>query len=166
MKSIQAIIDNQGAEAYRAEQNQLKKALMELVTSYRASSSPAETLDQLSGINDAATVIATLVNLSVHDGRISNENKKWASKVGYNDADALRMGLIGDEIHRAHLDQLASAIQIRARVTDTGDPRKCYGSLETAPPELKHALIVAHRIMMRYKEKESDSDDSKTTGTP
>ncbi len=39
MKSIQAIIDNQGAEAYLAEQNQLKKALMELVTAYRASSS-------------------------------------------------------------------------------------------------------------------------------
>ena len=166
MRSIQDIIDNQGAEAYRAARDRLKKALMELVKAYKASSSPAETLDQLSDINDAGTVIATLVNLSAHDGRISNENKKWASKVSYNDADALRMGLIGDEIHRAHLDQLASAIQIRARVTDIGDPRKCYGSSETPPPELKHALIVAHRIMMRYKEKESDSDDSKTAGTP
>lgn len=75
MKSIQDIIDNQGVEAYRTEQNRLKKALMELITAYKASSSPAETLDQLSDIKGAETVIATLVNLSAQDGRISNEKK-------------------------------------------------------------------------------------------
>ena len=75
MRSIQDIIDNQGAEAYRAARKKKKKALMELVKAYKASSSPAETLDQLSDINDAGTVIATLVNLSAHDGRISNETK-------------------------------------------------------------------------------------------
>ena len=166
MKSIQDIIDNQGAEAYRAERDRLKKALLELVTAYRSSSTPAETLDQLSDINDTETVIATLVNLSAHDGRIRDSNKDWAATVGYSESDARRMGLIGDEIHRAHLDQLASAVQIRARVTGNGDIRKYYGSSETAPPELKHALAVAHRIMMRYKEKESDNDDSKTAGTP
>ena len=160
MKSIQDIIDNQGAEAYRTERNRLKMALMELVTAYKASSSPAETLDQLSDIEAEETVIATLVNLSAHDGRISNENKKWASKVGYNDADALRIGLIGDEIHRAHLNQLASAIQVRARVNDIGDLRKCYGSSETAPPALKRALILAHRIMMKRMKEESENSNN------
>ena len=165
MKSIQDIIDNQGVEAYRTEQNRLKKALMELITAYKASSSPAETLDELSDIKGAETVIATLVNLSAQDGCISNENKKWASKVGYNDADALRIGLIGDEIHRAHLDQLASAIQVRARVNDIGDLRKCYGSSEKAPPALKRALIVAHRIMMKRMEKESENNKNSSDAT-
>ena len=165
MKSIQNIIDNQGTEAYRSERDRLKEALMELVTAYRASSTPAETLDKLSDIKGTETVIATLVNLSAHDGRISNRNKEWAAKMGYSDADARRMGLIGDEIHRAHLGQLASAVQIRVRVTGTNAPRKCYGDSEKAPPALKHALIVAHRIMMQHKAKESE-DSSKTTGTP
>ena len=55
MKSIQDIIDNQGDEAYRSERDRLKKALMELVTAYRASSTPAETLDKLSGSLTAQT---------------------------------------------------------------------------------------------------------------
>ena len=165
MKSIQDIIDNQGDEAYRSERDRLKKALMELVTAYRASSTPAETLDKLSDINDAETVIATLVNLSVHDGRISSENKKWASKVGYNDADALRMGLIGDEIHRAHLDQLASAIQLRIHAAKNSDRRINFDNYEKAPAELKRAVIIAHRIMMERMEKESENN-SNTSGTP
>ncbi len=165
MKSIQDIIDNQGTEAYRAERNRLKKALMELVTAYRASSTPAETLDQLSDIKDAETVIATLVNLSAHDGRISNENKKWASKIGYNDADALRMGLIGDEIHRAHLDQLASAIQLRIHTAKNNDRRINYDNYEKAPVGVKRAVIIAHRIMMERMEKESENN-SNTSGTP
>ena len=44
MKSIQDIIDNQGSKAYRAERDRLKKVLLELVTAYRSSSTPVETL--------------------------------------------------------------------------------------------------------------------------
>ena len=156
MKTIQHIIDTQGPEAYRSERDRLKGTLADLITAYRASSSPDETLNLLPDIKDTETVIATLVNISAHDGRISNRNKEWAAKMGYSDADARRMGLIGDEIHRAHLEQLASAVQIRVRVTETNAPRKYYGNSEKAPPALKHALIVAHRIMMQYKDKEAD----------
>ena len=159
MKSIQDIIDNQGVEAYRSERERLKNALEELTTAYKASSSPAETLDNLGDIETVAIVIATMVNCSSRDGRISNTNKKWATTFGYNDADAVRMGITGDEIHRAHLDQLASAIQGRINAVIINEQRKSYGSSEEAPPVLKHAVRVAHRIMMEHKEKESEQNN-------
>lgn len=111
MKSLPDIIDKQDVIAYRAERDRLQSALEELIDAYRATSAPMETIGRLSDIETAKTVIATLVNLSAHDGRISTENKRWASGIGYNAEDALKMGIIGDTIHRAHLDQLTSVIR-------------------------------------------------------
>lgn len=154
MKSIQNIIDNQGVEAYRAERDRLKVALDELTTAYKSSLSPSETLDRVSNIETAAIVIASLVNCASHDGRISNANKKWASALGYNDADVVRMGITGDVIHRAHLDQLASAIQLRLRSVDINNLRINYANPEDVPPGVTNAVRIAHRIMMNHKGKE------------
>ena len=165
MKSIQNIIDNQGVEAYRVERDRLKGALVELIAAYKASSSPTETLDCLSNIEMAAVVIASLVNCASQDGRISNVNKKWASTIGYNDTDAIRIGITGDEIHRAHLNQLASAIQLRIRTVDSCDQRINYTSSQTVPPELKRAVEIAHRIMMDRMDKESENDSSTSDAT-
>ena len=111
MKSLQDIMDKQDVIAYRAERERLQRALEELIDAYRATDSPMETIGRLKDIETAKTVIATLVNLSTHDGRISTENKQWAAGIGYNSEDAIKMGIIGDTIHRAHLDQLTSAIR-------------------------------------------------------
>lgn len=165
MKSIQSIIDNHSVEAYRAERDRLKSALDELIAAYKASSSPAETLDCLSDIEMAAVVIASLVNCASQDGRISNDNKKWASTNGYNDTDAIRIGITGDEIHQAHLNQLASAIQLRICTVDSCDQRINYTSPQTVPPELKRAVRIAHRIMMDRMDKESENDSSTSDAT-
>ena len=159
MKSIQDIIDNQNAEAYRAERDRLKNALDELNAAYKATSSPYETLGCLSDIDTAEVVIATLVNSAAHDGRISNANKEWAQNIGYNNADAIKMGIVSDVIHRAHLDQLASAIYTSIRAAEIYNQQISYGSSEEAPPALKRAVRIAHRIMMKYKEKESKQNN-------
>ena len=97
----------------RAAANALKKIYSETVTG-----KPADTLDQCyAAIGEHMTkvIIASLINQSAWDGRISKRAIVWANTIddAYDKEASDIAWLYCENIHRAHLDQLACEIAKR-----------------------------------------------------
>ena len=93
--------------AYRAALNGLMRAFYD--TREKGPAACARRLfTELDGLPVA--VVATMVNISAWDGRISPENARWAaSRPGTLDEQtALLLSIFNDDLHRAHLDQIAT----------------------------------------------------------
>ena len=73
------------------------------------------------GEESAARTIASLVNQSAWDGRISERNKEWARSVpgALTAEEANNARVYTDKIHKAHLDQIASVMRRRAWAGNT-----------------------------------------------
>ena len=65
------------------------------------------------GFEQASAVVATLVNQSAWDGRISKRNAAWAAEIpGALDNEAANhLYMYTNEIHKAHLNQLADVLR-------------------------------------------------------
>lgn len=81
-------------------------------------STPAETVAAFVaavGQSEAAEIVASMVNTSAWDGRISPRNAAWAASVEHAwNADAARdLCLYPDfiSLHKAHLNQIAGALR-------------------------------------------------------
>ena len=60
------------------------------------------------GTETAKIIVASMVNLHEHDGRINRICKEWAANIGWCPEFALRLGMNQESrIHCAHLGQLA-----------------------------------------------------------
>ena len=99
-----------------AWKKQLSADLGAIVTAYGAADKPADTIATVAaeiGIDRVRAIIATLTvyRVAMHDRRIGDDTAAWAQTIADAlDADAaVRVGLITDAIHPAHLDQLARA---------------------------------------------------------
>ena len=99
--------------------NNMRSAADTIDSIYTATrdSDPAETVDRFVravGEDRAMATIASLVNRSAWDGRISSRNASWARGVtgAYNEDEANRAG-ISTRMHLAHLDQIADAMRRR-----------------------------------------------------
>ena len=122
MRSINILnleTDEQRRE-YRAIRDTLQNAVAALEEQYsedRAENrTPPHTVKsyiEKYGRETAETVIATLVNRSAWDGRISERNAKWAAacETAWDSDSAYRMSIYTNKIHMAHLDQLADAMR-------------------------------------------------------
>ena len=64
------------------------------------------------GYEAAVEIVASLVNLSAWDGRISSRCAEWASaqENSWDEEACIRIQLYTDRIHKAHLDQIAEAM--------------------------------------------------------
>lgn len=64
------------------------------------------------GYEPAVEVIASLVNRSAWDGRISRRSAQWASSQenAWDEDASCRLGIYCNRIHTAHLDQIAEAM--------------------------------------------------------
>ena len=65
------------------------------------------------GYENAAATIATLINRSAWDGRISWRNAEWAKTIGnaLDEKAALDCDIYADGIHMTHLDQIADKMR-------------------------------------------------------
>lgn len=103
-------------QVYFAFRKTMQQNLDTLDRVYRATSSagPEATVSALlSGLgrSDAASLVASLVNLMASDGRISHRAKAWAVLVeGANDTAAAQALGIFTRIHPSHIDQIANAL--------------------------------------------------------
>jgi len=120
VETIKTMIATEGAPAYRAHRDELRDAVSFLCNRYEVDrlgaveQTPAHTVTAWAaqvGYTRAAVVLASLVNRSAWDGRISREVKAWAAGVAdaYDEEAAERLCLSCDTIHKAHLDQIAAA---------------------------------------------------------
>lgn len=130
MNSIRAEIQNDRAAAF-SQRRALQNAAQIIVDTYRETrdGNPAATVDSVIaavGYDTAAVIIASAVNASAWDGRISTESKEWADSVsGSYDEEAARWaGITLDGIHRAHLDQLARAMSKATRPAPEQEPEQ------------------------------------------
>lgn len=119
MKTIETIAAILAAsrEEYRANAAAARQAVSDLEAAYR------ETIDETPtatvaayvkrvGYDVAVSTVATLVNRSASDGRITRRCAEWAaSQENAFDAEAAeRLWLYSDRIHKTHLDQIAAAM--------------------------------------------------------
>ena len=65
------------------------------------------------GEERAVNTIATIINQNAWDGRIGRINRSWASEQTGALKESENRGVVNSRIHKAHLDQLASAIRRR-----------------------------------------------------
>ena len=65
------------------------------------------------GYENAATTIATLINRSSWDGRISGKNTDWAKTIdnALDQEAAVDLGIYTNAIHMTHLDQIADKMR-------------------------------------------------------
>ena len=65
------------------------------------------------GYENAATTIATLINRSSWDGRISGKNADWAKTIdnALDQEAAVDLGIYTNAIHMTHLDQIAEKMR-------------------------------------------------------
>lgn len=119
MKTIEtlAAILAASREEYRATATAARQAVRDLETVYRETieGTPAETIAayvEHVGYDTAVSTIATLVNRSASDGRISRRCAEWAAaqEEAFDAEAAERLWLYSDRIHKAHLEQLAAAM--------------------------------------------------------
>lgn len=101
-------------EEYRSNKEALKT--IETIYGDTCTGKPEDTIQACyDRIGKAKTddIIASLVNFSAWDGRISRAAKEWAAQVpgAYDEAAAARAQLYTNRIHMAHLDQLARKIK-------------------------------------------------------
>lgn len=75
----------------------------------------AEALIDIAGEIPARAIVATLVNRSAWDGRISKAAAEWARGVdeALDEAASIDMWIYSNDIHMAHLDQIARAMAER-----------------------------------------------------
>ena len=76
---------------------------------------PAKTVNEFVasvGASMAVSLVATLVNVRWHDGRISPRVREWArqQESAWDYESAIHMGIYSDNIHAAHLNQIAQAM--------------------------------------------------------
>lgn len=122
-----------GIDARRAEDiadvNTMRRAIdrFEQIYNDTRDSTPAQTAERLInelGENRANAVVATLVNSSSGDGRISGANSRWAGSSGirgaYSPSEAYENRLYTN-VHKAHLDQIASEMRRRSEARDVGN---------------------------------------------
>ena len=64
------------------------------------------------GYEAAVEIVASLVNLSAWDGRISSRCAEWANtqENSWDGEACIRLQIYSDRIHKAHLDQIADAM--------------------------------------------------------
>jgi len=119
MKTIEtlAAILTASREEYRATATAARQAVRDLETVYRETieGTPVETVAayvERVGYDVAVSTIATLVNRSASDGRISRRCAEWAAAQdeAFDAEAAERLWLYSDRIHKAHLDQLTAAM--------------------------------------------------------
>lgn len=101
---------------------EIKKTLMDI---YReninnGTNRPDDTIDKFVetvGMDDAITLIASLVNFKAWDGRIDYRNAEWAKNItnAWDRDGGREMGMYVDSIiHTSHLDQLAYEMRRKA----------------------------------------------------
>ncbi len=97
--------------------HKIKTHLATLETLYAAQidNTPAQTVAayvQEVGYDAAVEVIASLVNQSAWDGRISRRSAVWAKSQGnaWDEEAANHLGIYSSRIHMAHLNQIAQAL--------------------------------------------------------
>lgn len=101
---------------YRAVQAVLRA--LEYIYGETVTQSPKATVDAFTGavgVDMAKAIIASLVNRSAWDGRISRKASEWAKTVAgaYDEKACERLGLYSNRIHMAHLDQIALELMTR-----------------------------------------------------
>ena len=111
-------IISRSKDDYRTLCEDMRSALKTLERIYRDTieKRPDDTIDAFVnavGWDKAVSVIATLVNRSAWDGRISRQSAHWAEaqRECWSSDCAERMWLYTDRIHMAHLDQLVEALR-------------------------------------------------------
>lgn len=109
-----------------------------LVEAHENTSKPSATVAALVGTigyEAAAEIVAVQIVLAGNDGRISDKNRAWASGiVNVSKTDMLYADIYySDEIHRAHMDQIADAM------------RK-YQPAEKAPAEAVEMVAVSDLV--------------------
>ncbi len=119
MKNINTIHDQIAANREQWFQyiHKIKTNLATLETLYAAQidNTPAQTVAayvQEVGYDAAVEVIASLVNQSAWDGRISRRSAEWAKSQenAWDEEAANRLGIYSSCIHMAHLNQIAQAL--------------------------------------------------------
>ena len=119
MKTIETIraMIAENRETYRDTANATREAVKTLESIYRETieKTPAETIAAYVaavGHDMAVCVLASLVNRSAWDGRISRRCAEWAKaqENAWDEEAAEKLWIGSDRIHRAHLDQLAAAM--------------------------------------------------------
>lgn len=93
-------------------------AILELIQSEDCSKgrSPGDTVASFVesvGYEKAAATIATLINRSSWDGRISGKNADWAKTIdnALDQEAAVALGIYTNAIHMTHLDQIADKMR-------------------------------------------------------
>lgn len=111
-------------EALRAFIRSREDAVEKLAVAKRASATPEATIALFIEMAEqalAVEVIASMVNQAAWDGRISRRNAEWAANIpqAWDAESAFHLHMYADRIglHKAHLNQLASAM-IAATVKD------------------------------------------------
>lgn len=114
MKNITELLEAGRAADYRAVREELRETVstLEAIYSETIELTPADTVARFKeavGEELAQTAIATLVNKSAWDGRISQKSKTWAEGIAgaWDEEAAQRMGIYTNRIHMSHLDQIA-----------------------------------------------------------
>jgi hypothetical protein len=101
-----------------------------LVEAHRSNNTPADTVNALIssiGYDAAAEIIAAMVNAKGEwDGRLSRNSRAWAAAQNAPDCAALDAMCVWycDEIHPAHMEQIAEAMQKAERPTETTENKE------------------------------------------
>lgn len=105
----------------------------------RESNTPADTVNAFIarvGYDAAAETIAAAINRKTHDGRLYDRNRTWAASItreGFGEAFPYI-----DDIHPAHLNQIADAMRCAERPADPEPETEPTPEAETEPePEQK-----------------------------
>ena len=110
-------------------------------------STPAQTVaafvDSV-GYEAAVEIVASLVNLSAWDGRISSRCAEWANdqENSWDEDSCIRLQIYSDRIHKAHLDQIADAMMKYEPTTETAT-EEAQEAAEEAPRESTIAKVTA-----------------------
>lgn len=119
VKQLNALIASD-ADSYRKLAKQVREniELLDAIQKedYAAGATPKHTVEayiDAIGFGTAKIIIASLINVSSWDGRISKDNKEWAANVVQSyDTDSMQKMHADTRIHRTHLDQLADVMRI------------------------------------------------------
>ena len=111
-----------------ADVNSMREAIKRFESIYEATrdSTPALTAERLrSELGDewSNAVVRTLVNSAQGDGRISGENSRWAGSSdarGVYSPNETRENRLYTNVHKAHLDQIATEFRRRSEASQIG----------------------------------------------
>ena len=130
-----------------------------LVEARQNSNSPAETVDALIssiGYDAAAEIIAAMVNAKGEwDGRITRANRAWAAEQNAPARETLDDMCVWycDEIHPAHMDEIATAMRNAERPAETNETENEEEpetmTKETIFPNLTAAVNAHHDEQMK-----------------